>query len=112
MPRDEQLVEVIVRPRCRLWRGGAVHLPGARLNVTDDEYMALASRRVVSLASDENVAAIGEAIAKGLPIPGYVVAEDAQDDVTDPAAVARRASAARVKRPAAQGRRPRARAAE
>jgi hypothetical protein len=47
-------------------------------------------RRVVSLATPENVSAIDHAIAKGLPIPGYVVAEDGESDVTNPAAVAQR----------------------
>jgi hypothetical protein len=73
---NADLVEVIVRPRCRLrGDGGAVHLPGARLKVTDDEYAALARRRVVRLASAENVAAI-DAIARGLPVPGYTLADD------------------------------------
>jgi hypothetical protein len=88
-------VEVIVGLGVASGAPGPVHLPGTRLKVTDDEYAAFSRRRVASLASPENVAAIDDAIAKRLPIAGYVVTEDAVVDVTDPAQVARRASDAR-----------------
>lgn len=120
MPRDEQLVEVIVRPRRVLWHGGGVHYPGARVRVTEDEYAALTARRIVSIATDENASAIDDAVARRLPIPGYVRAEhaDPNADPADPADVGRRASNARQRaetkpeRPAATRRRSRARPAE
>lgn len=100
MTRDENLVAVIVRPRRVLYgRGGAVHYPGEVLNVTEDDYAPLSARRVVSLASPENVAAIRDAIAKALPTPGYVRAEhdDTTADPADPRDVARRSTAAKPK---------------
>jgi hypothetical protein len=90
------LIEVIVRPRCRLRHGGAVYVAGSFLKVTDEEWFALSARRVVVTATEETATAVADAIAKGLPIPGYVATENGADDVTDPRAVSRRARAAKI----------------
>lgn len=82
----DDLVEVIVRPRRRLWHRGRTHLPGARLFVTEDEYGALVGR-AVRLATDDAVAAVAEAIARGYPCeldyepPTAFEADDVVSDV-------------------------------
>lgn len=67
---DDDLVEVIVLPRRRLYRGGEVYLPGARFKVTDDEYGNLRRNRdapAVAYADPKTVAIVEDAIRRGLP---------------------------------------------
>jgi hypothetical protein len=85
VPKRLPDVEVIVRPRASVWYAGGVHPPGARLTVADEDVDALIAQRVVSLATAENAASIDAAIAKGLPIPGYVVSAEDDEVARDPA---------------------------
>jgi hypothetical protein len=66
------LVEVIIRPRHRLWHGGAVHLPGSRLSLPDDADLdALYVSGVIAHATPDEVAAIEDAVTRRLPAAGY-----------------------------------------
>jgi hypothetical protein len=83
MARDEDLVEVIVRPRRSLWHGGAVHLPGDVIALPADDADVFASRLVVRYASPSAIEDVRAAIARG-GLDLYAEATEADFAALDP----------------------------
>lgn len=91
-------IKVIVLPRRTLRYAGAVYLPGSRLTITDDEFDSFFAipPHLRPVAPAEQAVEVEDAIARGLPFPGYLpAADDDRVDVTSPTAAKRHAAAKR-----------------
>jgi hypothetical protein len=106
MSLDEKLVEVVILPRRRLrGDGGAVHLPGDVVALPEAEADAVVARRTARYAlSEETVRVVRSMVARGRTrlaptTEADFAALDLDDrDLSDPEAVAKRASRRRPTR--------------